>query len=100
VGRINLRHLEDCLDGSVLFEAELDRPFTGADITALRSFGDIEYYSDFPRPFFRFSLPGRFELKGVEGETRIKVLFARGSEEKDRADFLTFLTAHAGGSGR
>ncbi|MCK9579403.1 MAG: hypothetical protein M0Q92_03010 [Methanoregula sp.] len=70
---ISSRILETCLDGTMNIEITLDRTMDRNSICHLASMGNLEYFSDFPRPFFRITRPGAFIIKGVEGADTFEV---------------------------
>jgi hypothetical protein len=70
---VNVRHIEDCFDGSymyeILFDAEITQPF----IRSLGAVGQLQYYESFARPYFRAVFPNQFTVKGVEGQRTVRV---------------------------
>ena len=70
--------VEDCVDGSRIREIVVDQHLTPQSIRALGSLGELEYFADFPRPFFRV-ISDTYQLKGVQGTTRIR-LWARNDD--------------------
>ncbi|MDK9700429.1 MAG: hypothetical protein OEM52_09825 [bacterium] len=66
--------LEDCFDGSGIFLYYFDEPIAKTFIMTLSRFGKLEYFSEFPRPFFRVVSLDGLQMKGVEGEYSIRVL--------------------------
>jgi len=69
---IGVKQLEDCFNGSSLYEIVFDESWNRASIKALSACGTLEYFPDFPRPFFRLLIQGGAQLKGVEGESICK----------------------------
>jgi hypothetical protein len=85
---LEVRHVEDCLDGSYIREFALDTPTDRGFIHYLGASGRLCYYADFARPFFTVLDDRRFKLKGVEGERDLTiVVFADGA-----TDLLAWLT--------
>ena len=66
--------LEQCLDGTSVYEFLLEAPVSRDLIFFLKQFGEIEYYSTFARPFFRMVHPLKFTLKGVEGMNAVQLV--------------------------
>ncbi len=81
------RKLEDCFDGSQAFSYTFDEPWTEENILELASFGTLEYFPEFPRPFFRLRTARGLEVKGVGGDTQCRVIFPRTDGEEVRRDF-------------
>lgn len=76
---VDIRKEEDCFDGSRMFELVFDRPLPEEAIRSLGVLGILEYFSDFPRPFYRLTAGDRYLIKGVrDGETAKLHLFRGG----------------------
>ena len=74
--RFENKKVEDCFDGSFVYEYNLESPVTEAFIPPLGGrLGRLEYFPDFPRPFFRILGDGGLQAKGVEGERTFRVVF-------------------------
>ena len=66
--------LEDCFDGSSVYSFQFDRPWTREIIQQLSELGELDYFGDFPRPFFRIRGIGGLQMKGVEGLDHCRVV--------------------------
>ena len=78
------RKVEDCFDGSRVYEYHLaqgtvDETF----IKSLAAIGELEYFPNFPRPFFRICSPDGLQLKGVQDEQTFQVILP-GREQQER----------------
>lgn len=83
---VDIRQDEDCFDDSMMYELVFDEPAREEHITSLQSLGDLEYFSQFPRPFYRLTVGNRYVLKGVlAGETAKLILF-RGEPQPVAAE--------------
>jgi len=82
-----IKHIEDCFDGSFIHEILFDAEITSEFIQSLAMHGELHYYPSFARPFFRLIVPRQFTLKGVEGNRTVRVL----SYEKDLKAMLKYL---------
>lgn len=65
---LSMKKLDDCFDGSMIWEIELDEKITEEWIYGLSGKGKLEYFKDFPRRFFRVFLPDGSQAKGVLDE--------------------------------
>jgi hypothetical protein len=65
---VALKKIDDCFDGSMIWELELDEKITEDWILALAVKGRLEYFKDFPRRFFRLFLSDGSQAKGVLDE--------------------------------
>lgn len=78
------RIVETCLDGTMNVEKTLDTPTDRQFIHHLASLGNLEYFPQFARPFFRITRPGAFVIKGVEGESNFEVFIVKASADPDQ----------------
>jgi len=63
---------------------------TRHDIETLGQFGTLDYYPDFPRPFFRVLTDNGAQIKGVQDELSFLVIYPKGQVEKVKEDFEKF----------
>ena len=75
---LGYRKLEDCLDGSMIFELSFSRPISGNCITELGGIGELDYFKNFPRPFYRLIIGDDLQLKGVEENITARLILFRG----------------------
>jgi hypothetical protein len=69
------RKVEDCFDGSRVYEYRLAQStIDEAFIKSLAVLGQLEYFPRFPRPFFRVRSQNGLQLKGVQGEQTFRVI--------------------------
>jgi hypothetical protein len=85
------RIIETCLDGTMNVEKKLDRPINKTFIDHLAALGNLEYFPQFSRPFFRITRPGTFIIKGVEGEDNFEIFMIRFLADVDQE-----IAAHIG----
>ena len=71
---MEVRTIEDCFDQAMFRELVLDRPVSRDFIFHLGKYGDLEYFSEFPNPFFKVSSDARFTVKGIEGNNTLRLL--------------------------
>jgi len=82
------RKVRDCIDGNIIYDYSLHEPITETFIRAMgQRLGGLEYFADFPRPFFRIQARGWLELKGVQGETGVEVIFPSRNTQKRKIAF-------------
>lgn len=93
---IQVKKLEDCFDGSTIYEYKFDEFWTYEQVRQLTKFGELNYYKDFPRPFFRINGLQGMQIKGVEGENTFTVFFPKNrKEEMQKALEGHFKTNHS-----
>lgn len=79
------KKIEDCFDGSSIYIYWFDTRLTAVFIRSLDFLGELEYFPDFPRPFFRLHSKEGLQIKGVEGEDNCRVIFpGKGREVIER----------------
>jgi hypothetical protein len=76
-----IKHLEDCFDGSFIKEIMLSEPISRDFILYLGQEGTLQYFATFARPFFKIVKQRHYELKGVEGDQSIRILLKDDPEE-------------------
>lgn len=92
---IDLKHVEDCFDGSLIYEVLFDANTSKAMILALAEGGDIQYFANFAKPFFKIRVKGLYDLKGIEGHSTMR-LHLKSNEQFTLADFLAKVAAIEG----
>jgi hypothetical protein len=50
---INIKKLEDCIDGSMIFMYSFNEKIDETLMKKLGEKGNLQYYPEFPRPFFK-----------------------------------------------
>jgi hypothetical protein len=93
---VNARKIEDCFDGSRVYGYAFDEPWTAEAIALLRRLGPVDYYPDFPRPFFRLRTPGGAQVKGVQGDCECRAIYAKDERETDKIAFEDLFGGFAG----
>lgn len=78
---MRLSKLEDCFDGNSVYCYHFDQPWTRPAILQLATLGSLDYFPDFPRPFYRLSGSGGLQLKGVEGMQHCRVVILAQRQE-------------------
>ncbi len=87
-----MKKVEDCFDGSTVYSYEFDSIWTSRQIQKLGFIGKLDYYKDFPRPFFRIKTPGGMQIKGVEGENSCTVFLPQKGKEEMQLKFESLFT--------
>jgi len=71
---VEIKHIEDCFDGSFIKEILFDEPVIEFIIKKIGKYGNLHYYKDFARPFYKIIFRDNFYLKGVENNLTMRVL--------------------------
>ena len=84
-----IKHIEDCLDGSLIKEIYFHESIDYNFICFLGLNGKLKYYSSFARPFFKIINNPYYELKGIEGSNSIRIII-----KKDINDFIDIVSQY------
>lgn len=76
-----ITRLEDCFDGSSIFEYSVNGKVCEELIFFLGNFGKLDYFPEFPRPYFRVRIDNGSEIRGVYGETSFRITYCRKCKE-------------------
>lgn len=87
---VEVKHVEDCFDGSLIKELLLAEEITKTHIFSLGKAGSAQYFPHFARPFFKIRVPDRFDLKGIEGNKTMRI-HLKNPKEYTLDDFSEFL---------
>lgn len=70
---VKIERIEECVDGSRVYRCTCEGRWTRQAIQELAGLGTLEYYGDFPRPFFRLRAREGFAMAVVEGGCSCRV---------------------------
>lgn len=87
---VKIKHVEDCFDGSLIKELLLSEEISRNFIFAVGKDGDIQYFDNFARPFFKIRIHGRYDLKGIQGNRTMRI-HIKNTEEYSLDDFIDFI---------
>ncbi len=77
---VNVRHIEDCFDGSFIKEILFDSIITKEFIFFLGEEGELQYLGKLKKPFFKIRVKGKYEFKGVQGNRTIRIILKNNPE--------------------
>lgn len=69
----SLRDLESCLDRTEAVEVSLDGPVTEALVRRLGQVGALQYFPQFPRPYFRVDHATDWVVQGIVGAAKLRI---------------------------
>jgi len=84
---VEYKDMDDCFDGSFMKSAVLSEPMTRDCIVQLGQFGELQFYESFSRPFYRLDIAGKMIVKGIQDETRIRIILNRDDVDANLASF-------------
>ena len=89
---LKVAKVEDCFDGSAVYRYEFESAWTRKAILRLREFGEVQYFPDFPKPYFRVHQPEGVILQGLEGDSCCRVALPRHQRDELRRNWEDFVT--------
>jgi hypothetical protein len=78
------QRLKDCFGEETMISYSLSKPADNLFVENIRKLFPVELFREFPRPFFRCSVPGHFLLTGVIGLDKIKITFRKECPFRDK----------------
>lgn len=84
---VEVRELEDCFDGGLKLEYRFSAPIGDEFMRGLAADSRLDFFPEFPRPFFKIFHGNGIQLKGVLGDSCIEAYFPRADMEKIRSQF-------------
>ena len=84
---IDKQQIEDCFDGSSIYGYTFDEPVSREDVFSLKAVGTLDYFPNFARPFFRVRTGNGMQIKGIEGDKIIRVIYPSKDREMIMEEF-------------
>lgn len=91
---VNISLLENCLDSSVVKSIQLDTPMDESFMHTIAQQGRLQFYADFPKPYFRIERPFHYVLQGVLGNDSLRVTFSPSASDTTEAELCDCITSH------
>lgn len=82
-----VKALQDCFDGSFMKEVLFDESIGKEFIEHFGKLGELNYYPEFARPFYKIVVRGAFTIKGVEGNSTLRLILKRDRAQEALEDF-------------
>lgn len=89
---------KQCRDGTVINEIHLDDHVALPLLNYLADFGELRIFENMDPPFYSFTIPGCFTMKGMVTEKSIHVKFKKEVMEQGRELFQVILAQYREGS--
>lgn len=86
-----IKKVEDCFDGSVIFKYFFSDELDEDVMRKIGEGGKLQYYPDFPRPFFKIETSAGLQIKGILGDKDIEVVFPQTGKGEKKKEFETNL---------
>ena len=89
---IKIKEIEDCFDGSFIKEVLFDEVVTRDFINYLGRAGQLEYFPNFARPFYKVEVTKTFIVKGVEGNQTARIILFRNNIDEAQQLFEKYVS--------
>ena len=90
---VNAKLLEDCLDKTIVKELHLSEPIDEPLMRRLAVEAKLQYFPDFPKPYFRIDRSGHYVIQGSVGNSHFRITITP-SAPPDTEERLTELIEH------
>jgi hypothetical protein len=91
----DIKKVEDCFDGSVIFEYFFDLEIKEEFMKSLGETGRLDYYPDFLRPFFKIITSDGLQIKGIVGDKSFQVIYPQTKKWEKKEAFEKQLCFHS-----
>lgn len=92
---IHVKDQEDCFDGSLMKDILLDCLVTKSFIEFIGEKGDLSYFPNFARPFFKVIVKGHYFLKGIENNASLNLVLYKRNPRESLALFLNHIDEYS-----
>jgi hypothetical protein len=79
--------VEDCFDGGLRFEYRFDGEIAEPFMRGLATGARLDYFPDFPKPFFKIIRGDGVQIKGILGTADIEAFFPSMQKEEIKRNF-------------
>lgn len=84
---VEIRELEDCFDGGLKLEYRFSAPIGDEFMRRMAAGSRLDFFPEFPRPFFKIFHGDGIQIKGVLGDSCLEAYFPRADMERIRNRF-------------
>jgi len=85
------KKVEDCFDGSSILEYKIHKTISKDFIEILGSLGKLEYYDEFPIPYFKVKIDNGSEIRGLLGEDTFRITYCNKCKDTYKPFFEDFV---------
>ena len=75
--------VEDCIEATNVYDAYLSIIIDEKFINFLGILGKLVYYKDFDKPYFSVIVRGRYTIKGVQNDDKLRILLPDSAGVED-----------------
>jgi hypothetical protein len=84
---LEVHKVEDCFDGGLRLEYRFDGEIAEPFMMGLASGARLDYFPDFPKPFFKIIREDGVQIKGILGTADIEAFFPSKQKEDIKRNF-------------
>lgn len=94
---IKVKKVEDCFDGSVIFEYFFDQKVDDRLMKNLAQSGTLNFFPEFKRPFFKILTANGLQIKGIIGDQNFEVVYPMNKKREKKKNFEDGLKKYLSG---
>lgn len=83
--------INDCIDEPYAHEIHFNKEINLNFINYLSSYGNLEYFSDFPKAYFQIIIPDIVLIKGAEGNKHFQIILSKYNQQHAKNTFFNLL---------
>ena len=91
---IEIKKVEDCFDGSVIFKYTFDKAVNEGLMKRIGEKGKVQYFPEFPKPFFKIITPQSIQVRGIVGDKDFEAVYPQTDKLLKKEAFETNLKKH------
>lgn len=91
---IEIKKLEDCIDGGVIFRYSFEKEVNEALMRRIGEKGKVQYFPEFPKPFFKIITPESIQVRGIVGDKDFEAVYPQTHKWEKKEAFETKLKKH------
>ncbi len=90
---MELENIKNLFDGSSIIDYKLTSIITADSILKMGTLGKLDYYKSFPTRYFKIQLKDGGMIRGIEGESVIRVQYHAKSKNESQKLIESYLQA-------
>jgi len=87
MNQFTIKKLEDCLDGTMIFSYTIKNEIDESLMKELAFKGKLQFYPEFPKPFFKVTTKEGIQIKGIIGEDNFEVIYPQNNKKEKKKNF-------------
>jgi len=96
---VSIRELDDCVDSAVVKEFTIAPVVDERLMRAMVDGGELQYFPNFPRPYFRIDKQRAYVIQGVVGNDHFRVTFSPSGDADVERRLCALVESEADHSG-